>query len=612
MDQSHLIGLSAIVGVGLAAQWVAWRLAIPSILLLLLAGLFVGPVAGLIDPHHVFGDLMHPIISLAVAVILFEGGLSLRFDDLREVGRPVRNLITIGAAVTWVLASLGGVLVVGLEPRLAILLGAVLVVTGPTVIVPMLAHLRPRGRIAAAARWEGIVNDPIGAMLAVLVYEVIRHPGIADATAHTAEVITLTAVVGTAIGLLGGVFLTQALKRYWIPDYLRNPIVLGLVLAVSTLANQVQEESGLLSVTVMGIVLANQSATNVHRIIEFKEDLQVLLISSLFVMLAADLSVETLQLIDGRALLFLALLIFVIRPLAVLASAWGTDMTVKEMLFLMWMAPRGIVAAAVASVFALKLTAAGFEGADRLVPVTFTVIAGTVAFYGLTAGPVMRRIGLLEEQANGVVLVGATPWVRALASRLDELGVPTLLVDTNHANVLMARMKGLDAMEANVLTDPGLGELDLTNMGRALSLTSNDEVNSLASVNFERMFGRADVYRLPSTLEDGADEAPGTGRILFGTGGRYDEIAERFATGHRIVSHLITADCDEGRLREQWGDDVLALAYIDADGTATPQTADAPIQFTGGGHLVLLVDAEHAAALSAEARRTADVEAVDA
>lgn len=589
MNDLLLIGISATIFAGMIAMWIAWRLNLPSILLLLLTGFALGPFTGLLAPEEIFGELMHPFISLAVAIILFEGGLSLRLKDLEDIGTAVRNLVTVGVFVTWGLVTLAAHYILGMPWNVGILFGAILVVTGPTVIVPLVNFLRPKGRIGALVKWEGIVNDPVGAILAVVVFGIIETSTTSGATQATVDILARTIAFGGGLGVLGALLIAQALKRFMLPDSLRNPTTLAMVLAVFSVSNYVQHESGLLAVTVMGILLANQKGVTVHSIIEFKEDLRVLLIAGLFIILASNLDMEAIRSVGVESLIFLVVLIVVIRPLAIVASSVGTDLNWREQVFLMWMAPRGIVAAAVSSIFALKLEHAGVEGAEEIVPVTFVVITGTVAFYGLTASFVARRIGLTQGDAPGVLIVGAQNWVRGLARALKRTGIEVVMVDNNHSNIVNARAAGIRATETDVLTDQALEDMDLGGLGRMFAMTSNDEINELAALNFERIFGSANVFRLAS--HDTEDESEGTlhkGRMLFGLTSGFDEMARRVGQGDRFQTLTIGSEFSLANLKKQYDEPPVPLMVVDKNKEVHPVTGDEETEFTEGYTLIYL------------------------
>lgn len=598
LNEEILVGLGMILIVGIGAQWLAWRFNLPSILLLLLAGFLVGPVTGWLDPDELLGDLLFPAVSMAVALILFEGGLSLKFREIRTTGHVIRNLMTIGAAATWVISALAAYWALGFDLPMALLLGAVLVVTGPTVIIPLLRHVQAVGRISAIAKWEGIVNDPIGAIMAVLVFEAIvasSEHGFEAATATVLISILQTSVVGLILGGLSAILLTLLLQRYWIPDYLQNSVTLMLVLLVFVLSNVVQEESGLFTVTLMGIILANQRAASIKHIIEFKENLRVLLIAALFIILAARLKPEDLTSLGWGSLLFLAILILVARPASVLLSTIRSGLSWREKLFLSWMAPRGIVAAAVTSVFALKLAEeASYMQAELMVPQMFMVIVGTVTIYGLTAAPVGRWLKVAQPNPQGVLIVGAHGWARAIASTLQEEGFKVLLVDTNRANINTARLAGLPAHCASVLSDYIIDELDLAGLGYLLALTSNDEVNSLAALHFTEVFGRAKVYQLPpKEVEHRRRETvsePLRGRLLFGLEMTYAYLVDRIKNGSSIKKTKLTEKFGYGEFQELYGSQARSLFLINPTGELVILTPDKQPIPQPGQTVISLVD----------------------
>jgi NhaP-type Na+/H+ or K+/H+ antiporter len=468
-----LLGLASIFVLGVGAQWLAWRIKLPSILLLLAFGFAAGPGTGWLKPDDMFGDLLFPIVSLSVALILFEGSLSLKFSELAEVGKPLRNLLSIGVGVTWFVITLAAWWILRFDFATALLLGAMLTVTGPTVVGPLLRHIRPSGKVSSIARWEGIVIDPIGAVLAVLVFEVfdiLRDAHFGEAVFDGVFGLLATAVTGVVMGGLAAWFLIECLQRYWIPERLQSPAALMIVAAVFVASNLVKHEAGLISVTVMGVFLANQKSASIKHIFEFKENLSVLLISSLFILLAARVEFADFSQLGWRGLAFVTAVILIARPASVLASSIGTDLSKAEQIFLSWLAPRGIVAAAVASVFALRMEETG-NGGGELVPATFLVIVGTVVVYGLTAFPLAKRLGLASADAQGVLIASSHPGARAIGHALKSSGFRVVLVDTNRENVTTARLEGLEACYANILSEQAMDEIDLGGIGRFFALT---------------------------------------------------------------------------------------------------------------------------------------------
>ncbi len=608
MTEELILGIAIIIVLGISAQWLAWRLRLPSILLLLLAGFLAGPVTHLLNPDELLGDLLFPVVSVSVAIILFEGGLSLKRSEIQTTGHVVRNLVTVGALVTWAIAATGAYTILGLPLPLALLFGAILVVTGPTVIIPLLRHVRAVGPVSSLAKWEGIVNDPIGAILAVLVFEGIVAAEFQQATTNIILSLLVALLIGVALGAIGAYTLAFLLRRYWIPDYLQSVVTLMVVVAAFAISNIVQKESGLLTVTLMGIILTNQRGVNIKPIIEFKENLGVLLLSSLFIILAARLRLDDLAHLGLPSLLFLAVLIFVARPAAVFASTLGSGLKWQDKVFLTWMAPRGIVAAAVTSVFALELAeGAGYHDAELMVPQMFAIIVGTVAIYGLSAASLGRWLGIAKPNPQGVLIVGAHSWARTIGSMLQAEGIKVLLVDTNRSNLTAARLAGLPTLYASVLSEYIHREVELGAFGRLLALTHNDEVNSLATLHFAEIFGRAGVYQLaPKKTGDGRAESislPLRGRLLFNKDLSYNEFNHRIETGSMIKRTPITGQFDLAEFYDYYGASAQPLFLIDELGKVQVFTADdQPLAAEPGDILISLVEPVETAAEAAAAQ----------
>ncbi|MFI5323895.1 MAG: cation:proton antiporter [Thermodesulfobacteriota bacterium] len=330
---------------GIGSYWVSWRAGVPAIMLLLASGFIAGPLTGLVNPDRIFGEILLPVVSVSVAVVLFEGGMNLKFSELREIRGVVLSLVTIGVFVTWAVIAIAAHFLFGFDHGIAALLGAILVVTGPTVIMPLLHDLRASGKIGSIMKWEGIVVDPLGALLAVLVFHVIIASGVLRATELVGWSVLKTFAVGGFIGVACARMLIHILKKYWVPDYLQNSVTLMTLIAAFTASDYTQRESGFITVTIMGIVLANQKTVSIKHIMEFKETLRVLFISSLFIILASRLTLKDLQYVfNWRGALFLGVLFFIARPLCVFLSTYRSGLNLKEKLFLSWIAPRGIVA----------------------------------------------------------------------------------------------------------------------------------------------------------------------------------------------------------------------------------------------------------------------------
>jgi NhaP-type Na+/H+ or K+/H+ antiporter len=417
--------MALLVAVGLlsiACQYLAYKVKLPAILPLLICGILLGPTFGLLNPDALFGDLFFPLVSLSVAIILFEGALTLKFEDLAGHGSMVRNLCTVGAAVTWAVATPVAHYALGMSWQMAFLFGAIVTVTGPTVIVPMLRSVRPSAKVANILRWEGIVIDPVGALLAVLVYEYVIAAQ--DAWTHTLMTFGLVLVVGLGLGAIMGYFLGMVVRKNWVPHYLQNTAVLTLMLGAFAISNAIAHESGLLTVTVMGMWLANMKDVDVDDILEFKETLSVLLISALFILLAARLDFGSILQVGWGAILVLFAIIFIARPISVLVSSVGAGLKWRELALLSWIAPRGIVAAAVSALFALKLEELGYAEADLLVPMVFLVIIATVVLQSLTAVHVAKFLNQRAPTPNGLLIFGGSKFARLFALEMMDKNIP--------------------------------------------------------------------------------------------------------------------------------------------------------------------------------------------
>jgi NhaP-type Na+/H+ or K+/H+ antiporter len=604
VTENLLLGMASIIVLGILAQWTAWRLGIPSILLLLVFGFLAGPITGFLNPDALLGDILFPVVSASVAVILFEGGLSLRLTELRTTAHVVRNLVTIGAFLTWLMSSAAAYYILNLNLSLALLLGAILVVTGPTVIMPLLRQVRTVGPIGSIVKWEGIVNDPIGAVLAVLVFEAIITTGIQAATMAVAISLLQTVLIGLVLGGVFAALLIFLLARYWIPDYLQNGVTLMFVLGVFAASDLIQKESGLFTVTLMGIILANQRYVSLKHIIEFKENLGVLLLSGLFIILSARLNLDLLTHLGWSSVAFLATLVLIVRPVAVIISTFRSGLSWREKLFLSWMAPRGIVAAAVTSVFALELAEkGGFVRAELMVPEMFVIIVGTVTIYGLSAAPLGRWLKLAQPNPQGVMIAGAHAWAQKVGGVLQDEGYQVLLVDTNRANIHAARLAGLPVFFGSILSEFIQDEIELGSLGRLLALTSNDEVNSLAALHFIETFGRSGVYQLPpkQTETDRKEtvSSPLRGRLLFGPEATYARLTQLFNAGYVIKKTKLTERFSYADYQETYNGQTLSLFLIDELGDLRIFTTENQLKPRAGHTLISLVAPLEEAAPSA-------------
>lgn len=600
-DATIGIALAMIIVLGVGAQWLAWKIKIPSILLLLIFGILAGPVLRSVLEHSPFAinpdelfnsDMLLAAVGIAVGLILYEGGLTLNFKELQSTWKPVTLLVTTGALVTWLVAGISAYYIFDLERPIAVLLGAILIVTGPTVVGPMLNHIRPSGDTGLILKWEGIVIDPIGVLAAVLVFEVISINSTMDDVASILQAIGTTLVAGTGLGIFAAYILRTLLTRFWVPDYLQNPVSLMLVVATFTASNQIMPESGLLATTVMGVAMGNQKKVDVHHILEFKENLRVLLIAVLFIVLSARLQIDQLaQLHWLHVFAFLAVLILIARPLSVMLATVGAGLTWRERMFVAWLAPRGIVAAAGASIFSLGLD---HEHADQLVPLTFSVIIGTVAFYGLTTPWAAKLLGIADQNPQGIIFIGAPAWARSMAKVLAGRGFKVLFIDTNRHNVRNARMQELPAIQENILTLPDIADLDLRGVGRVFAITPNDEVNTLALQRFKGYFESSSLFQLPvrkgkKTSDEHSDRR---WRALFRNDADYAGLESKVQEGWVIKATSISEEFTYDDYRTLYGSTAIPLFIVSSSGNLTVSTTDKPAEPVAGDTIIALVNPE--------------------
>ncbi|MDK1314007.1 cation:proton antiporter [Pseudoalteromonas ardens] len=543
--------MSAIYIAGIAlfsvlAQWLAWVCRVPAILFLLLTGLLLGPISGQLQPDQLLGDLLFPVVSLSVAIILFEGALTLHFHELKGIGKVVRNLCSIGMLTTFTILTASAIWLLELDWRVAAVLGAVLVVTGPTVIAPMLNAMRPQKDIDRILRWEGIVIDPIGALFAVLVFEAVNQVGEAAVFSHTMLALFSTLGVGTSVGIVAGWLTTTIIRREWLPYELHKFGILALVLFSFTLANHLSHESGLLAVTIFGIWLANQDDLEIDSVLEFKEDLSMILISSLFILLAARLQLEDLMLLDSDVFIFLAIVLFVARPLSIAVSTFGSDLPLRSRLILAWIAPRGIVAAAVGSVFALSMMQSGYPDANKMVPLIFMVIIVTVILQSLTATPLARLLKVRQPAPNTLLLIGANHVSRAIAKGLTEQNVDVYLSDPAWENCKMARMDGLPCYYGNPQSEHAERYLPLTSLKSVMALSPNRHHNALGVQYFSHLLGEQNVFSLKSSTNHAKankDSATFLSRqLLFGDEGNYAKLSSMMAKGGKVSATRLSEE----------------------------------------------------------------------
>ncbi|MFK8043471.1 cation:proton antiporter [Congregibacter sp.] len=497
MDQSVLYTMAAVLVLGVGAQWLAWRLKLPSILPLLALGILAGPATGILDPDEMFGPILFPMVSLGVALVLFEGGMTLRFRDIRGHGAVVTNLVSWGAVLNWLLIAAGAHYLAGLSGDIAMLFAALMIVTGPTVINPLLRTMRAENSVSQVLRWEGIMIDPVGALIAVLVFQYLL-------TGQNSLLLFAESVAtGTILGLAGAATLGIVLKRHWVPEYLLNVLTLAWVVMIFAVSDAFVHESGLLAVTIMGVWLGNMRNVSVNEILSFKESLSVLIISMLFVVLGARVDPAEIFATGWQGVIIL-LVILAARPLVVWLSTIRSGYRWQQKALIAWVAPRGIVAAAVSSLFAIRLEDSGHEGASTLVALTFLVILATVILQSFTARRITAALGLAEAEPHGMLFVGANSVARALAKALQEQGYRVKLADTSYEEIRAARMAGLEVYYGDPVSSHADQYLELSGIGRLFAVSRRSRWNTLACMKFRSEFGPQRVFSLRNS-EDRKD-----------------------------------------------------------------------------------------------------------
>lgn len=559
--------LTLLLVVGFLAQWLAWRMRLPAILFLLLIGILIGPATGLFEPDKALGRFLFPTVSLAVALILFEGSMTLRFSELRGIGSAVHGMVTYGAVLALLMLAGAAHWIAGLHWSIAFLFGALTCVTGPTVITPMLRTLRPNTRIASALRWEGIVLDPLGALFAVLVFEAI----VTHQQGHSLAVFGATVGIGAGIGLAVALALGFMLYRQMIPEYLQAYGTLIAVLGAFTLSNKLAHESGLLAVTIMGITLGNLRHIHIEDIMHFKEHLSTLLVSMLFVVLAARLHWPLPPGMLMAGILVFVVAQFLVRPMSILVATFRSTLTWPERALLAYVSPRGVVAASVSSLFALRLGDLGVPGADALVPLVFTLIIGTVVLQSATARPLARWLKVADPDPDGVLIFGSDEVARGVATALAEQKFQVLLADDDWDGISKARMDGLPVFFGNPTSQHAAMHLDLTGIGRLLAMSQRRELNSLACMQYRQEFGRERVYRLRVLAPQDANARSAfagslRAKALFGSDMTHARFTGLLEAGWRIKSNALTETFGWPEFVAQHGADAVLLFGIEPNG----------------------------------------------
>ena len=582
----------ALIGaLGIGAQWLAWKLQRPAIVLMAIAGLIFGPLVGFLlglptpaivqeclemlrlDPQVDFGDVYRPMIGIAVAIILFEGGLNLKFKDLGDAKSAVIRMVILAGPIAWALGTLAAHYLVGLEWDLAAMVGGLFIVTGPTVIMPLLRQAHLQAKPANILKWEGIVNDPVGALFAVIVFEFIRITQLEASMAMVFGRIAFACILGTVVGIISGIGMAWAFRRGVIPEYLKAPVVLAWVLVIYVLANTIADETGLLAVTALGMTMANTKFASMVEMRRFKENIAIILVSGVFVMLTATLTPQILTafVTDPGVVLFVLAMMFLVRPTAVMLSTLWSGISWKESLLISLIAPRGIVAVAVAGLFAAEMTALGRTDGAIFVPLAFALVFATVLFAGFLIGPLAHMLKLDSGDGDGVLIVGANPWSLGLAKALKELHIKVTVADTNWRRLRGARLEGHTTFFGEVLSENADYSLDHSTFNTLIAASPNEAYNALVCVEFAPELGRHRVFQVGAkeTGEDDAESIAFTsrGRTLTSRGRSFDSLTRDWWGGWRFRATSLSDEYTLEDLYKDRGDDLDLIMARKPDGT---------------------------------------------
>lgn len=490
------------------AQWVAWRFRLPAIVLLFSLGLIFGPGLGILHPSETMGWMFRPLVSLLVALVVFEGGMALDFRQLREAGEGVARLTMLALPINWVLGSLAAHYVAHLEWGTSMLFGAIVVVTGPTVVLPLLRSAKLQPRVAAFLRWEAIVNDPLGAILAAVVLQLMMlHVDVhADVFfTHTLPDLLGAIAVSLSAGILPAYLIRYLFTRDLMPEILKTPMLISMALVIFSLCNLEMGGAGLMAVTIFGMALANLQIPGVTELRRMKESLVVLVVSVLFIMLTADLHRDVLAQLSIPIFALTVVVLFVVRPLGIFLSTLGTSMPWKEKLFVGWIAPRGIVAAAVAGEAGISLKEAGYQSADLIMPAVFAVIAVTMILHGFSLGPIARLLKLTLSNDPAIAILGASGWSINFASCLRRAGVPVLLVDNRSSALMPATRQDIPVLRAELLSQHGQESFEERPADYLIATTGDGIYNGMVCGHLAPTMGRQRVYQI----------SPGVARLDF-------------------------------------------------------------------------------------------------
>ncbi|MFT6834471.1 MAG: NhaP-type Na+/H+ or K+/H+ antiporter [Francisellaceae bacterium] len=594
------IALMFIMLLAISSQWFSWKLKLPAILFLLASGIIFGPISelvfhtALINPIYIFGDrLFYPMVSLSVSIILFEGCMSLKFSEIKGSGKVVRNFVSIGLLFTAVCTAVLSHYLLNFPWQVAAMLGAIASVSGPTVVIPILRSVRPTKNIANIIRWEGMLVDPLGALSAVVVFIAISNASRFDAVWHVIAII----LTGIIVGLISGYLLGLVLRRHWVPDYLSNLFVLSVIIITFVLVEAVFNGSGLLTVSIMGIIVGNMRNTNIDEIVDFKENLTILLISILFVILGANITFTGFESVIFPAILMILILQCLVRPIVSFFCTLGSTLNWRERVLLGWIAPRGIIAASVAAAFSIEIMALPSSNIDyqlygRLLgTVTFLIIIGTVFIESLTAPLLARILKVSEPDPRGFLIVGANKFAREIAKSLAAQDLSVQMSDVNWKDVQAAKLDGLNCYYGSPSSDHAAWHLDLVGIGRMIGLSSDGQMNSISAVKYRREFGSNTIFVLPTSgKNDGPQEINKKySKRLFTKDVTYEDLEKMLGFDVNIKTTSLTFAFGWDEYMALNGNNIMPLFAVDSKQQIRIFSPDTVISPSAGWKIIALV-----------------------
>lgn len=593
MGETVLLSIVIVIALGIFSQWVAWRIQWPSIVIMSIAGLLMGPILGIINPEQALGELYTPLISLAVAIILFEGSASLDIREVKGISKSVFRIVTLGAFLAWIAGSFAAHFIAGLSLEISFIIGGLFVVTGPTVIIPLLRQAKLKPRTAAVLKWEGIIVDPAGPLLALFAYEVIKVFSNETIQLGYLSSFLFGAMVTGVVGYVIGIVLSVMVSRGRIPDYLHSPMILSFVLLCFSISEVIMHETGMLAVTVMGLTMGHTKkyVSSIKKVGHFVEDISVLLTSTVFILLTASLPREIIgEIFTLPIISFVLVMLFIVRPLSIWVSTIGTELTVKEKTLISWIAPRGIVALTVSGYFASLLLDDGYQDASILTALTFALVFITVCAHGFSLGPLSKKLGLANTEPPGILIVGSNLFSIGLAEHCQKLGIPVLIVDHSFENLRLARERNIDTYYGEILSDDTRFEIDLTPYESILVMTDEGAYNALVCQSYVDEFGFNHTFALlvNENQTSHQQKVPSSMKasLLFGEG--FETLNKKMHEGHTFST--VDSDVDQRKIVQKEELNVVGIPLFirKKDGSITFITLRKKVGLDKGDQIVVL------------------------